>query len=518
MQGRSQASILTASQRWILLVAAAVSSACGLAIELLLGTLASYLVGNQALAFGVTVGGFLAAMGLGSYLTRFLVTGNETRLLLLRFIQVELAIAPLSFLLPLALFALFVIDAPFWLALFLATILLGALAGMEVPLLTRLLEKDEDLKDALSGILALDYLGALVGSLAFPIILLPMFGMFPTAAIVAALPAGMVFCMTLVFIHLKRWRWIGLVLSIFLLFLAPLTVPISDRLENLLYKAPIITRIQTPYQRIVLTRQNRDIRLFLDGDLQFSTLDEYRYHEALVHPALSAIATENPGRQLQVLLMGAGDGLALREILKWPGVARVVVMDLDPEVVKLARSHPALVTANHNAFADGRVEVMTGDAFTLAPKLSEKFDVVIADFPDPDRDILAKLYSERFYKRLRSRLQPDGILVTQASSPFFAPKVMACIAKTIAAAEFQPFPYVVDVPSFGLWGFVLGRSVALPTASLQLPVATRFLTEPILRNLFYLPADVKLDNAEVNRLAHPVIVQYQNDSRWATYD
>ncbi|MEB3291914.1 MAG: polyamine aminopropyltransferase, partial [Synechococcales bacterium] len=513
----SPSAILTPSQRWILLIAAAVSSACGLAIELLLGTLASYLVGNQALAFGVAVGGFLAAMGLGAYLTRFLVTGDEPQLLLIRFIQVELAIAPLSFLLPLALFALFVIDAPFWLALFLATILLGTLAGMEIPLLTRLLEKDEDLKDVLSGILALDYVGALVGSLAFPIFLLPLFGMFPTAAIVAAMPAGMVFILTLVFPRLKLWRFLGLALAIALLSLAPLVLPLSDRLENMLYQAPIVTRIQSPYQRIVVTRRGRDVRLFLDGDLQFSTLDEYRYHEALVHPALSAIASAQPEKRLHVLLMGAGDGLALREVLKWEAVERVVVLELDPEMVKLARSHPALVAVNQNALADRRVEVRVGDALIMAPRLAEQFDVVIADFPDPDRDIIAKLYSEGFYKRLRSRLTPDGIFVTQASSPFFAPQVIDCIATTVAAAELQPFPYVVDVPSFGLWGFVMGRSIPVSPTMLKLPIATRFLTESLLQNLFHLPADVQLGQAEVNRLTHPVIVKYQNDDRWATY-
>ena len=283
---------LNRRQRWLLLLTAAVSSGCGLAVELLLGTLASYLVGNQALAYGVAVGGFLAAMGLGAYLSRFVAVKGDRAAqqaqLQTAFVSVELMMAPLSAIIPLALFALFVIDGPFWIALFLGTIMLGSLAGMELPLITRLLEQDENLKDTLSGVLALDYAGALFGSLLLPIVLLPLLGIFPSAALIGAIPAGMVVLLAHHFPGLRQWKRWGLLIGLALLVLAPLTIPLGDRLENNLYKAPVITRIQSPYQRVVLTRQGADLRLFLDGDLQFSTLDEYRYHEALVHPALSA--------------------------------------------------------------------------------------------------------------------------------------------------------------------------------------------------------------------------------------
>ena len=178
---------LNKTQRRFLLIAAAVSSGCGLAVELLLGTLASYLVGNQALAYGIAIGGFLAAMGAGSYLSQFIAPKIEGRLLqrklLLAFVGVELAIAPLTALLPLGLFALFVMNGEIWLGLFLVTILLGILAGLEVPILTRVLEMEEGVREALAGVLALDYMGALFGSLGFPVLLLPLCGMFPTAII-----------------------------------------------------------------------------------------------------------------------------------------------------------------------------------------------------------------------------------------------------------------------------------------------------------------------------------------------
>lgn len=507
---------LQRKQRNLLLSAAAVSSGCGLAAELLLGTLASYLVGNQALAFGVAVGVFLAAMGIGSYLSQFVATGGnrsqQHRQLLTGFAAVELAIAPLTALLPLGLFFLFVIDSSLWLGLFLVTLILGTLAGLEVPILTRIIEQEEGVKDAIAGVLALDYLGALVGSLAFPVLLLPFLGLFPTAAVIGAFPAFMVFLLGRSFPELRPWAVRGLLVCILLLAFAPLTIPISDRLENQLYGAPVVARIQSPYQRIVLTRWGQDVRLFLNGDLQFSTLDEYRYHESLVHPAIAA-----NGDPRNVLLLGAGDGMALREVLKWPQVENVTVLELDPTVVKLAKNHPALLRANQNAFADPRVTVKYGDAFKIAPELAETFDVIIADFPDPDEKILAKLYSQGYYRRLLSRLNPGGVFVTQASSPFFAPRAFASIVATLESIDLSVHPYTVNVPSFGPWGFVMAARSPLNPEQFQLPISTRFLTAEMLPGLFQLPADIQLGNVEVNRLSHPVIVRYQSDWRWNTY-
>ncbi len=499
-----------------LLAATAVSSGCGLAAELLLGTLASYLVGNQALAYGVAVGGFLAAMGIGSYLSQFLAPSRDRaeqhQQLLDSFAAVELAIAPLTALLPLGLFILFVADGYLWLGLFLVTIILGTLAGLEVPLLTRLMEQDKGVRDALAGVLALDYLGALIGSLAFPVILLPLIGLFPAAAVIGSLPALMVFALARVFPELRSWGKWGLTVGIALCCFAPVVVPLSDRLENTLYEAPVVARVQSPYQRIVLTRWSQDVRLFLDGDLQFSTLDEYRYHEALVHPALSAVA-----RPHRVLLLGAGDGMALREVLKWPEIEKVVLVELDSKVVKLARNHPFLARANQHSFDDPRVEIRYGDAFKLAPELDDKFDAIIADFPDPDRDVLAKLYAKGFYERLLSRLNPNGVLVTQASSPFFAPRAFDCIATTLESIGLSVHPYTINVPSFGPWGFVMAARSPIVPEALELPISTRFLTRATLANLFELPADIELGQAAVNQLSHPVIVRYQADRMWEVY-
>ncbi|NJK33713.1 MAG: polyamine aminopropyltransferase [Oscillatoriales cyanobacterium SM2_2_1] len=506
------------NRRWVLLFAAAIASGCGLASELLLGTLASYLVGNTALSYGIATGGFLAAMGLGSYLSRFIASDGPT--LLKVFVLVELAIAPATALLPLGLYATFAVDGLVWLALILATLILGTLAGLEIPLLTRLLEQEEDLKDALAGVLALDYLGALIGSLTMPLILLPWLGMLGAASAIALLPALMVVALSRLFPDLRSWGWIGLVLAALFAAGIPLVNWVGDRLESTLYDAPVITRQQSPYQRLVLTRQNQDLRLYLDNELQFSTLDEYRYHEALVHPALSLLASDRPQQPWRILLLGAGDGMALREVLKWPQVQQVLLIDLDAAVVNLAQHHPFLRRTNGDAFADHRVQVRYGDAFVAIQDLTDAYDAIIADFPDPDRPELAKLYSRTLYHHIRHHLNPGGVFVTQASSPFFASKAFTCIAKTIASIGLSPLPYQVTVPSFGPWGFILTTTQPLP-ATWTLPITTRFLTADILPTLFILPRDYgyNLDDPtiQINTLIEPAIVDYQNDWHWSLY-
>lgn len=515
----ASATALTRRQRHWLLLTAAVSSGCGLAAELLLGTLTSYLVGAQALAYGVAVGGFLAAMGLGAYLSRFVATSKQLSAseqqaqLLNGFFLIEIILAPLIALVPLGLFALFTFNGPIWIGLTFGTLILGILSGMEVPLLTRIIELDtHDVSDALSGVLALDYVGALAGSLLFPAVLLPWIGLLPSAFIIGSMPAWMVFALARIFPKKRPWQYVGLMIAIALCVITPAVLPISSKLENKLYKAPVVWRSQSTYQRIVLTQFGPDVRLFLNGELQLSTVDEYRYHEALVHPAMASVQQPK-----QVLLLGAGDGMALREVLKWPTVEQVTLIELDPAVVELAKTQPALLKFNQGAFDDPRVVVSYGDAFKQVPELTTAFDVIIADFPDPDEVSIAKLYSKGFYQEVRSHLTPKGVLVTQSSSPFFAPKVIACIAKTIAATGLIAYPYNVNIPSFGPWGFVIASQQNLSFSQVNLPIPTQFLTTELLPTLFVMAKDITDPAVEINQLANPVIVPYQSNPRWSVY-
>ncbi|MEL6553291.1 MAG: polyamine aminopropyltransferase [Cyanobacteria bacterium J06621_11] len=518
---------LTKQQRHLLLLTAAVSSGCGLAAELLLGTLTSYLVGAQALAYGVAVGGFLAAMGLGAYLSRFVANAKalppekqqleQQRQLINSFFTIEIVLAPLVAIIPLCLFVLFTLNGPVWVGLTFSTLVLGTLSGMEVPLLTRLIELDaKDLRDSLAGVLALDYVGALAGSLLFPAVLLPWVGLLPSAFIIGSAPAWMVFFLARAFPQMKPWRYVGLAIAIALCVITPTVLPFSSNLENKLYKAPVVWRSQSPYQRIILTRYGQDTRLFLNGELQLSTVDEYRYHEALVHPAIAA-ANQLGHPPKHILLLGAGDGMALREVLKWPSTEQVTIVELDPAIIELAQTEASLVQFNQNAFDDPRVTIQYGDAFKAVPQLNTQFDLIIADFPDPDEVAIAKLYSKGFYQQLRAKLAPDGILVTQASSPFFAPKVISCITKTIGATGLIARPYSVNIPSFGPWGFVIASHQDLAFNNLDLPIETQFLTPDLIPTLFVLAKDVTDTSVKINQLSDPVIVPYQSNPRWSVY-
>jgi spermidine synthase len=284
--------------------------------------------------------------------------------------------------------------------------------------------------------------------------------------------------------------------------------------EKRLYDDEILFARQTPYQKIVVTRFREDLRLFLDGNLQFSSLDEYRYHEALVHPALSLSVSQE-----SVLVLGGGDGLGVREVLKWPGVKKVVLVDIDPAMTRIARTYPSLKAQNSGALDDPRVTLVHEDAFTYLNKTGALFSVIIGDLPDPNSEALAKLYSREFYSMIRRRLAPGGAFVTQATSPLFSRDAFWCIERTVAAAGFSTTPYHVYVPSFGDWGFVLAKdSTASPklTDTRLSGLALKYLTPELLSTLTIFDADSKPTVVSASTLDRPQVVRHyeRGAKRW----
>jgi spermidine synthase len=249
------------------------------------------------------------------------------------------------------------------------------------------------------------------------------------------------------------------------------------------------------------------VNLFLDNNLQFSAADEYRYHEALVHPAFASAA-----RHARVLVLGGGDGLATREILRYPDVKEVTLVDLDGAVTDLARSSPWLVELNHDAFHEPRVHVVNADAMVWLAEgeSSAPFDVAVVDFPDPNNFALGKLFTSRFYKLLRARLADDAVAVVQATSPLVARRSFWCIVRTIEASGYEARPYHAFVPSFGEWGFVLASPRELPPPS-RVPAGLRYLTDAELPGLFVLAPDMGPVPVEVNRLNNQVLVHYYEE-------
>ncbi|MFG1845611.1 polyamine aminopropyltransferase [Micromonospora carbonacea] len=508
-----------ARPRWRLarsavLVAVFVCAACGLVYELALVALGSYLIGDTVGQASIVLGVMVFAMGVGALAAKPLQSRAAAA-----FALVELVLALLGGLSVLGLYAAFAWLDLYGPALVGTAFVLGLLIGAEIPLLMVMLQRirEQSAGSAVADLFAADYVGALLGGLAFPFLLIPVFGQLKGALVVGAVNAvaGVALVCTVFRAELSRRARVAVgagsvVVALCLGYAWITAADFEVTARQQLYRDPVVHAERSRYQEIVLTRSVRevghadtDLRLFLNGDLQFSSVDEYRYHEALVHPALN-------GPRGEVLVLGAGDGLAVREILRYPDVRRVTVVDLDPAVVALARSEPQLRELNGDAFADPRVRVVNVDAFGWLRSATDRFDAVVADLPDPDETATAKLYTVEFYALVRAVLADGGRLVVQSGSPYFAPRSYWSIEASVREAGFATVPYHVDVPSFGDWGFVLAAPGAAPPP-LALPADAprlRFLTAGTLASAASFPADRGRLDVPASTLLRPRVLEY----------
>ncbi|WP_080056951.1 polyamine aminopropyltransferase [Spirosoma aerolatum] len=495
---------------WLLLVSVFVIATCGLIYELVAGTLASYLLGDSVTQFSTIIGVYLFSMGIGSWLSKYL-DGN----LLKWFIQIELLVGLVGgFSAPL-LFVLFEQVASFRLLLYLLVGLTGTLVGLEIPLLMRILENQITFKDLVSRVFTFDYIGSLLASLVFPLWLVPQLGLIRTSLFFGLLNVGVAAFLLFRFAETRSFRTtFTAILGLSIIGLTTAFVyaeKIMAYSEGATFQDAIIYSKSTPYQRIVLTRNNRELRLYLNGNLQFSSADEYRYHEALVHPAMQA----RPNAQ-QVLVLGGGDGLAVRELLKYPAIRQIRLVDLDPAMTSLFRQNPVLVRLNQRALLSPKVQIINKDAFTWVREDTVRYDVIIVDFPDPSNYSIGKLYSTTFYNELEKRLAPDGLIVVQSTSPYVARKSFWCVRNTLAAVGFQTIPYHAYVPSFGEWGYVLALRNQHWRVGGALPAGLRFVNAQTIRDMLYFPPDMAAIPTEVNKLNNQVLVQ-SFEEEWAPY-
>jgi spermidine synthase len=495
--------------RFLLLASVFVIATCGLIYELIAGTLASYLLGDSVTQFSTIIGAYLFAMGIGSWLSKF-VTRHETRV----FVQAQFLIGLLGGSSAALLFLLFPHVASFRVPLYGLVGLVGMLVGLEIPLLLRLLKDRLEFRDLVARVFTYDYIGALLASLLFPLVLVPHLGLVRSGFFFGMLNVAVGVATLHLLVPRSQWKRLNLLGGI-LLFLGLLAGFLaSERLmtwsERTAFPDPVIYARSTPYQRLVLTRAGNDLRLHLNGNLQFSSRDEYRYHEALVHPGLARLAGAR-----RVLVLGGGDGLAVREVLRYPQIEAVILVDLDPEMTRLFGTQPLLTHLNRGALTDSRVRVENSDAFTWLAGNTNQFDFVVADFPDPSNFSLGKLYSVTLYERLRHALAPGGAMVVQSTSPYVARRAFWCVDSTLRAAGFVTEPYHLYVPSFGEWGFVLASPEPLP-APARLPDGLRFVTGATLRTLFEFPPDMAPLPVEANRLNNQALVRYFEEE-WANY-
>ncbi len=489
----------------LLMLTTLIISGCSMVYELIISAVSSYLAGDSTLQYSVTIGLYMFALGLGSFLSKFIKKD-----LWGWFARVEIGIGIIGGTCSLVLFLAHLYLTSYQIVMYLEILSIGTLAGLEIPLLTRIIEEDrKELRVTLSSIFSFDYIGGLIGSVAFPMLLLPSFGYFATCFLSGAL--NLTAATLIVFKYKSKlkdalvYRIIVVVLLCCMIFGMIFAENIGSLIENGLYRDRVILSEQTEYQKIVLTKHKDDLRLYIDGNCQFSTMDEYRYHEALVHiPLAYAEKHEN------ILILGGGDGLAARELLKYPDT-KITLVDLDKGITDLCSTEPQITSVNGNSLTNERVRVINNDAYKFLENSKDRYDVIIVDLPDPNNVTLNKLYTNVFYRLCANHLTKNGILNVQSTSPYYAKKAYWCINKTIASEGLNVKGFHLQVPAFGDWGFNMACAGELKKHH-ELPADTRYITEENLPSMFLFGKDEKADDVEINSLTKPVLIQYYNDA------
>ncbi|WP_440056894.1 polyamine aminopropyltransferase (plasmid) [Pseudoalteromonas sp. T1lg65] len=492
----------------ILLFSIFVAGLCSIIYELLIATTGAYFLGDSVTQFSITIGVYMAFMGIGSYLSKWV----SDKTLLAQFIVYELMLALIGGSSVPLLYFCYAQGIHFQAVSILLTALIGIFVGLEIPLLSRLMEKHYTLKANLANVLSIDYLGALIATLVFPLALLPWLGVFKTSILFGLINLSIALTLLWYFFatfkkqQARLLKWLLILVMCALGGLMIFSNQLSHHWNETVFEDRIVHSEQSHYQQLIMTKNKDDIRLYLNGGLQFSSIDEYRYHESLIHPAMQRLAKVN-----NVLILGGGDGLAIRELLKYPQIDSITLVDLDPAVAELARSNHYLKQLNQDALASQKVTIRHQDAFVYLSESKAFYDLIVVDLPDPKTISLARLYSKQFYTLVKHRLSNQGIVVTQATSPYFAGQAFWSIHNTVAAAGFNKVtPYHVDIPSFGNWGFVMACKSHCEPSHNRLP-KTRFYTQNVEPLLMTFPADISNTNSKISSLDKPHVLYYYLD-------
>ncbi|MEE8399222.1 MAG: polyamine aminopropyltransferase [Desulfobacterales bacterium] len=496
----------------------------GIVAEFVLSTLATYLIGNAIFQWAIVMSLMLFAMGLGSRISRFFLTG-----LLDTFIILEFSLSILCAVSTQLAYGLAAFTSYISLIIYSQAFVIGILIGLEIPLVIRLNESYEALRINISAVMEKDYYGSLVGGLAFAFFALPHLGLTYTPIALGAI--------NFLVASLLMWRFFALLKrkilmpSLFGLALCVLVAlgvfaeKVQQFGEQAKYRDKVIYSAQTMYQKIVMTRWKSDYWLYINGQEQFSTFDEEKYHEPLVHPVMALSAKVS-----DVLIIGGGDGLALREVLKHPGVEKVTLVDMDPAMTDLAGTHPLLLSINEGAMLNPKVRIVNMDAARFIDETADLYGVIIIDLPDPDSFDLMHVYSVNFYRSLYRHLIRGGHLVTQATSPYFSKQAFQCILKTIRAAGFSALPYHNHIPTMGEWGWVIGaRAEDVGEALLKARIAaetftgirTRFVNNDAVLSMIHFGKGIldedAMEKIKINTELRPVLQEYYQAGSWGMY-
>ena len=508
-----------------LLTAVFLVAVCGLVYQLLAGTISSYLVGDSVYQFSLVIGLFMSSMGLGSFLSRFINDKLHDW-----FVLVEILTGMAGGLSSIVLFIAFARIENYTPFLLLVSVTIGTLIGLELPIILRIVKEHDTLKIVVSNVMTVDYAGALFASLLFPIILVPQLGLVRTGLMFGTMNVAVAAAAIHVFKDRLKARNSLLALAVTGMLLLGTCFVYADNIstftEDTLYKDEIIYSTTSPYQRVVVTRTKNDIRMFINGSIQFSSQDEYRYHEALVLPAMASAHSRR-----NILVIGGGDGLAAREILKFTEVEKITIVDIDPAITTFARDNLLMRNLNKDSMRNPKTQIVNDDAWKYLENVPEMFDVIIIDLPDPDNLSLSRLYSKTFYRLLAGKLARGGKIVTQATSPLYAHKAFWCIYNTFAAIEnplfksdtasetvyLQPEAYHCYVPSFGSWGFVMASNAPFSWQNIEITVPARFVNNDFIKVMNRFPPDIARVETDVNTIDTHVVKSYYEEGweKWA---
>lgn len=507
----------------ILRIAIFATGLSGIVAEYILSTLATYFIGDSVLQWTMIMSVMLFSMGLGSRISK-----NIEGHLLEKFIFIEFALSLFVAYSSLVAYTVSAWSAHASIVIYGMSILIGLMIGMEIPIVVRLNEEFQDLRVNISSVLENDYYGSLAGGLFFAFVGLPYLGLTYTPIVLGFVNFAVAVGLYIILRggmspKFKLPITIGAsTLAIVLISGFFVAQPIIKFGEQKKYKDKIVYSEQSRYQKIVITQWKSDYWLFINGNQQLSSFDEEMYHEPLVHPVMGLCKTP-----YNILVLGGGDGCAVREILKYPEVKDITVVDLDPAMTNLGLNNPILTDINEGALSDSRVNIINRDGYNYIEESSEMFDLIIIDLPDPKTIELGRLYSYEFYRQCYRHLRKHGVIITQAGSPYFASNAFNCIDKTLSESGFSTVPIHNQVLTLGEWGWIIGAkditSDNLKKELLKLEfegVETEWINHEAMGLLTSFGKDFFNKDSidiEVNRVHNPVLYRYYLDGSWDVY-
>jgi spermidine synthase len=490
----------------------------GIVAEYILSTLASYFIGNAILQFTLIVSIMLFSMGLGSRLSRVF-----DKNIIFYFVVSELVLSLLVCFSAIVSYIVFGVTNNAWIVIYLLSIAIGLLIGVEIPFATRINNQYEELRFNISNILEKDYYGSLAGGLFFAFIGLPYLGLTYTPFILGLINFGVSFWLFYTLRHqvnagLQKILYtsyviVGMVIFAGLGFAKPLVL----FGEQAKYKDKIVYSEQTKYQKIVITSWQEWHSLYINGNQQLSTFDEYLYHEPMVHTVMGLTPTKK-----NILVLGGGDGCIVRELLKYSEIEKITLVDLDQKMIDLGKSNKIFTKINNNALNDKKVITVVEDAFNYVDQSKELYDVILVDLPDPNNIDLNKLYTKEFYSLCYKKLSNNGSLITQSGSPYYATKAFYCIEKTLKSASFHTLPLHNQVLTLGEWGWIIGKKQGMSSNDLSKinlqDLKLKWLNKQALDGLssFGKPL-VDTTGIEINTIFKPQLYLYYKEGNWDLY-